>query len=247
MKYFEKQSEKKSEKKDTGLAARTAYGMLGIPGVSNYLSTPESIREKHPVVSMMMGSAGARGANAKNTGKSEMGTAVKENAIMGATTGAVVGGLAAPIVLKDVPRLLTGPKISTLGKIGVIGAVTGLSAAAGGIVGGASAPITYGLGHLFGRNTNEKKAGFIGVGLKAIKGYGANLSKGFSEVGKNIKFMGSVATDSALGNVGKKELLGLAGKDTLNIIKNNKALRNTLIGAGATGVGYVGYNKINNN
>lgn len=237
MKYFEKTS----EQQDSGLGVRTIASMM--PIIGNYYSTPDSLRKKHPTVATVFGQAGARGANAKNTGKSQLGTAIKENAVMWAPMGAIIGGLAegALVSRSSIP---TGGSIAT----GILG-----GAALGAALGAVKAPISYGAGHLFGKKTtNEKKAGLGDIGIKAIKaikGYGANLSKGFGDLGKNMKFMGSVATDTTLGNAGKKELLGFAGKDALNIIKNNKALKNTLIGAGATGlagVGYMGYNKVNN-
>ena len=137
MKYFEKTAISKEEKE---IYKKSPYRF--VPFAGGYLSSPEKYRKKHPVVSTLMGPAASLGATAKGTGKSQLGTAIRSEAVVNTAIGAVVGGIA---------TVAGGAKGGALAKK----LVTNVPAsAAAGALGGA---VAYGAGHLFGDVDNKYK------------------------------------------------------------------------------------------
>ena len=135
MKYFEKIAISKEEKE---IYTKSPYRFVPLAG--GYLSSPEKYRKKHPVVATLLGPQGTLGATAKGTGKSQLGTAVKSEAIVNTAIGAAVGG---------VVGLAGGAKGGALAKKLFYNLPA--SAAAGAFTGA----VAYGAGHLFG-NVDKK-------------------------------------------------------------------------------------------
>ena len=123
--------------------SNTSAGALAwnyVPVAGPYLSAPKRVREQHPATSFLLGNAGARGARAKNTGKSELEAIVKQHAIFGSVTGAISGSILGAMVGKKPSAILGGA---------VGGAAYGAATTAG------ASAVNYGLGHLFGRDIDK--------------------------------------------------------------------------------------------
>lgn len=143
MKYFEKLAKKDKEEMGVGeLAARTLPGAV-VPFLGSYLATPEKMRKAHPVASTLLGPTGAMGAKAKNTGKSQLGTAAGAGAVYSAAAMPALHGLRGGYGGAKGMKLLKG--VASMGSMGAVG----------GALGGA---MSYGLGHMFG--SERKKSAY---------------------------------------------------------------------------------------